>query len=565
MEGNDAGSIDVGFLVRNTVQVDAVTQLGAAELFTFDNTLLHDRPPLLLEGRFLTASGFFPISVLAVHARSLNGIEDPTDGPRVRQKRLEQAQSIAQMVQDIQTTDPAVHLIVTGDFNAFEFSDGYVDVTGIIKGDFNPAENLLNRTDVVTSDLQDLVLSLPAGQRYSFINRGNAQVLDHALVSQALSTRVTGFQYGRGNADAAVDLINDAGTPLRASDHDGLVLFIDTTPAAPPGAHAFTLLAAEDITFNRPGWLQGEVQANEKVDFKKGKDRTYAVNIRAVEKVEISKKNTIDGDVSAPEIENDGDILGAINLAPVAAVALPVIAPFTPGTTEITVEKGQTLSLPPGSYGDITVEKEGTLILGCGTYTAVQIELKKEATLEINCAAAGQETVIHLSEEIELDKKARVIVPNGSPEMLTVNSLYDHRMRFGKGSEFYGTLIAPQAGVELEKRSLLKGAICAREIEVGKDAVVVCHSFSGPLPKIAPDEEEETVAALPQAGHISLKIFNIQGQLVQTLASGPYPAGQHQVVWDATDRSGNRVSSGMYFYLLQAPDFRQVRKMLLIQ
>jgi hypothetical protein len=38
------------------------------------------------------------------------------------------------------------------------------------------------------------------------------------------------MEFARGNADAAVDLINDDTTSLRASDHDGLVLYIDTFP-----------------------------------------------------------------------------------------------------------------------------------------------------------------------------------------------------------------------------------------------------------------------------------------------------------------------------------------------
>ncbi len=36
---------------------------------------------------------------------------------------------------------------------------------------------------------------------------------------------VRGFEYGRGNADAAKHLINDGPTPLASSDHDGFVLF----------------------------------------------------------------------------------------------------------------------------------------------------------------------------------------------------------------------------------------------------------------------------------------------------------------------------------------------------
>ena len=57
-------------------------------------------------------------------------------------------------------------------------------------------------------------------------------MLDHALTSIGLDGEVSGAVYGRGNADAAVDLINDDGSidpanlPLRSSDHDGLVMYV---------------------------------------------------------------------------------------------------------------------------------------------------------------------------------------------------------------------------------------------------------------------------------------------------------------------------------------------------
>ena len=235
IEGNDFGGIDVGFLVRDHIAVDGLTQLGADELFTFDvpPTPLHDRPPLLLEGRYHLEYGSYPISVMVVHNRSLNSIQTE----RTQRKRFEQAESIALMVDGIQTADPATRLIVIGDFNAFEFSDGYIDTVGIIKGDFEPANNLVCSTvtcaDLVDPDLINLTLALDPLERYSFIFRGSAQVLDHALVSQALGSEISGVEFGRGNADAAVDLINDDGSlvpenlPLRSSDHDGLVVFID--------------------------------------------------------------------------------------------------------------------------------------------------------------------------------------------------------------------------------------------------------------------------------------------------------------------------------------------------
>ena len=138
IEGNDVGTIDIGFMVRDRVTVDSVTQLGYDELFTWDGSPLHDRPPLLLEGSCQLEFGSSPIYVLGVHNRSLSGIDDTSDGERVRLKRYEQAESIAMMIQDLQITHAGIPLAVVGDFNAYEFTDGYVDSVGIIKGDSSP-------------------------------------------------------------------------------------------------------------------------------------------------------------------------------------------------------------------------------------------------------------------------------------------------------------------------------------------------------------------------------------------------------------------------------------------
>jgi predicted extracellular nuclease len=227
-EGNDVGTIDVGFLVRDTIEVDAVTQLGKDELLDFPGEFapLHDRPPLLLEGRNIEDESNFPVAVMVVHNRSLGGIDNATEGNRIRQKRLQQAQSIAEKVQAIQTADPHTHLVVTGDFNAFEFTDGYVDVMGQIVGEVVPADNMLSGPDLVQPNLINNSAWVVNDERYSFIFRGSAQILDHALTSSALDMSLRGLEYGRGNVDAAEYLIEDDSTPLASSDHDGLVLYL---------------------------------------------------------------------------------------------------------------------------------------------------------------------------------------------------------------------------------------------------------------------------------------------------------------------------------------------------
>lgn len=66
--------------------------------------------------------------------------------------------------------------------------------------------------------------------------------------------------------------------------------------------------------------------------------------------------------------------------------------------------------------------------------------------------------------------------------------------------------------------------------------------------------------ALPEGGKVSLKVTNSAGKQVAVLADGIYNAGVHNVTFKAGE-----LSSGVYFYTLYAPGFRETRKMLLIK
>ena len=72
--------------------------------------------------------------------------------------------------------------------------------------------------------------------------------------------------------------------------------------------------------------------------------------------------------------------------------------------------------------------------------------------------------------------------------------------------------------------------------------------------------------ALPQAADVELTVYNVVGQPVRTLVAEYQSAGRYAVEWDATNDSGRSLSSGMYFYRLQAGgEFREVKKMLLLK
>ncbi len=70
---------------------------------------------------------------------------------------------------------------------------------------------------------------------------------------------------------------------------------------------------------------------------------------------------------------------------------------------------------------------------------------------------------------------------------------------------------------------------------------------------------------LPDDADVRIEIYNILGQNVRTLVDEHQAAGYRSVIWDGNDDSGNQVSTGVYFYRIEAGVFNASRKMLLIK
>jgi hypothetical protein len=66
--------------------------------------------------------------------------------------------------------------------------------------------------------------------------------------------------------------------------------------------------------------------------------------------------------------------------------------------------------------------------------------------------------------------------------------------------------------------------------------------------------------SLPRLGAVSLRIFNLLGEEVTTLVTGNRDAGTHTVQWDASGQP-----SGVYFYRLEAGEFVETRKLVLVR
>jgi aminopeptidase N len=71
--------------------------------------------------------------------------------------------------------------------------------------------------------------------------------------------------------------------------------------------------------------------------------------------------------------------------------------------------------------------------------------------------------------------------------------------------------------------------------------------------------------SVPERRLVQLRVYDVTGRLVATLADGVFTAGIHSVQWNGTNRRGQPVASGIYFYRLQAGSDAATRKMMLLR
>jgi hypothetical protein len=71
--------------------------------------------------------------------------------------------------------------------------------------------------------------------------------------------------------------------------------------------------------------------------------------------------------------------------------------------------------------------------------------------------------------------------------------------------------------------------------------------------------------SLPEPSFVTLKVFNLKGQLVRTLLSKKQQSGLQEVTWDGKSDSGISLPTGTYIYRLQVDDFTDSRKLILLR
>jgi hypothetical protein len=70
---------------------------------------------------------------------------------------------------------------------------------------------------------------------------------------------------------------------------------------------------------------------------------------------------------------------------------------------------------------------------------------------------------------------------------------------------------------------------------------------------------------LPEDAMVNITIYDMMGRIVKNLVSSQQNAGYKSIQWNATNNIGQPVSAGLYLYTIQAGDYIQTKKMVLLK
>jgi parallel beta-helix repeat protein len=96
--------------------------------------------------------------------------------------------------------------------------------------------------------------------------------------------------------------------------------------------------------------------------------------------------------------------------------------------------------------------------------------------------------------------------------------------------------------------------------EIRPESFSLSQNYPNPF-----NPQTQILYGLPVDCQVKITIYNLLGRRVKTLADEPQTAGYKRVHWDGKDERGVEVASGIYFYKIQAGEFVQTKKMLLLK
>ena len=142
----------------------------------------------------------------------------------------------------------------------------------------------------------------------------------------------------------------------------------------------------------------------------------------------------------------------------------------------------------------------------------------------------------------------------------TTDSFYVDQELSDVGAYEYWVTAVDISGLESDASSIVSAVLSAEENMGMPTEFALKQNYPNPF-----NPSTQIQYALPSESRVVISIYDLTGRKVRTLVNEVQSAGHRSVMWNATNEIGRPVSAGMYIYTIQAGDFIQNRKMVLMK
>ena len=212
------------------------------------------------------------------------------------------------------------------------------------------------------------------------------------------------------------------------------------------------------------------------------------------------------------------------------------------------------------NHGDLVGDASLLYVIPCEDITTLQARCLQTGTMQmrinlLNSTEYAGETVIF---DVDGTDYFVVMGTNGTHSRASLQisgqAVGDHTITVEAPAGCFEPLIVncPAATTDqADRASSLESSDIPRQLELAPN-------YPNPF-----NPTTEIRYGLPSSGDVSIKVFNILGSEVMTLANGYQEAGYHTVQWNGRDASGQRVASGTYVYQIISGNHSLTRMMLM--
>jgi len=127
-------------------------------------------------------------------------------------------------------------------------------------------------------------------------------------------------------------------------------------------------------------------------------------------------------------------------------------------------------------------------------------------------------------------------------------------------SNYYRLAAVDHAGNISDYSDVVDFAVLAIDLDLIPEVFALHQNYPNPF-----NPTTQIKYDLPEDEMVSITIYDVIGRSIKSLVNTTQSAGYRSIQWDATNNLGEPVSAGMYIYMIQAGEFRQTKKMVLLK